>query len=137
MRTRFAAPWRALAVVLLSGCIRSRVTHYGPSAPMSTAPIQAFRTRPPERPYEELGEITVEAGLLRRGSMMDALLARARAMGADAVIVLEHGQYVAGVAVATNAFGAYATPIPQNRLTGVAIRWTGRAPGSPESRPRL
>ncbi len=82
-----------LVLLLTSGCGASvRVTPFAPGKypPRETEhPIQLFSTKAPQCPYEELGLVRAEpkTGLTKWQRVVDGLLARARQMGGDAVIL--------------------------------------------------
>lgn len=63
------------------------VTLYGPPSPVrpANANIEVFSTSVPERPYIEIGEIT--ARNRNQQINLDQIIAEARKMGADAVIL--------------------------------------------------
>jgi hypothetical protein len=114
MLTRAALrPWRAAVATAALACTACTGVTVSPTsgAPAATprprdCAVDFLRTRLPERPYDELGEVHVKVPAGGESDGLEAMRGAACALGADAVIV-------------TDAFA-------WKRMAGVAIRY--RAP---------
>ena len=95
-----------LVLFVLAGCASPQVTVYnsGYAPRAENAEIEIFQTQKPDRPYIELGQISI--GDTNNEYNMKQILKKAREMGADAIIILgSAGQ--AGVVVPIGNIMAY------------------------------
>ena len=91
MTTRLAALALVALVALAAGCSTVTVTPSGlgthPAARPDGCTIEFIRTRPPERPYDELASLHWSGTMKDAAAAQEDLRARACALGADAAIV--------------------------------------------------
>jgi hypothetical protein len=107
MRPRAAAP--LLASLALAGCSSISVVPSGSGVRADPKPADClleFLPKPPERAFDELGDLTTMVMQVGPGGPLESLHAEACALGADAVIVTrnfvtdDHGHVlVAGTAI--------------------------------------
>lgn len=98
-----AAQWRLVATAgfLLAGCgpaVQSTPFASFPARP-AEHPIRLYSTKVPECPYEEVGLVSARRryGLVvSMTEVLEALKARAREMGGDAVLRVSEGRVVSG-----------------------------------------
>ena len=92
----------------MSGCSSVQSKHYTRAPqypPTDPAKVEIYRVEPAE-PYERLGEIEYDGMAIASWSGAEKKVReKAAAMGADAVLVLQRGSYVAGY---TPGVGSYA-----------------------------
>jgi hypothetical protein len=121
MRKRMAV---CLGPVLLTACGPAvRSAHFKSVPPRPTDhQIVLFSTKLPACPYEELGLITAQRrhGFNSYESVLEAMKARARRMGGDAVVALNQQQTVNGGTV----IGKTVSINTGEALTGTVIRFT-------------
>lgn len=107
----------AVLLLLLVGCANVDITKTSAGFYDRTDPntVEVLKTRP-DRPYEELGTITVTGfAASDTAKMHNAIRAKASALGANAVVLTEEGLIPKG-------FGNY-----DRWATGVAIRFKAAA----------
>lgn len=123
MRRRISAA----AVLAFAGCVagqRISVTDAGSGLSLSPRPadcrVEFYRTKSPERAYEEVGTIHFSGGATPE-SAQEALRAKACELGADAVIVTR--DYIATAGGAGFALG-HAVVVPKEAaMTGTAVSY--------------
>ena len=86
-----AARLAVLGLLALAACSHVAVTPAGNGLAAAARPpgcdVEFFRTRPPERPYDELGSLHWEGTWMGAAAAQEELRARACALGADAAVV--------------------------------------------------
>ncbi len=104
----------ACAAALAAGCTYSlvQVTPSGPGIRAERRPsdchLDFYRTRAPERPYQEIAALHIGGGMLDAADAQDAMRAKACALGAHAVVVTAdyHHGAMTGTAVVYRDFRA-------------------------------
>jgi len=88
-----------------------------------TAHVEVLSTKLPDRPYVELGELTVkEERPLWAPPAIERLVEKAKALGADAIILKENTRTEDVVVVPARGL-LIATPISSTKLRAIAIRY--------------
>lgn len=110
----------ASTLVLLVACApATRFARYTDVTYPPTTEVEVLRTKPIDRPYEELGEIRLR---LKRSNEDDAVLIlkeKAQEVGADAIVILGEESHGAAILPAGNM----AIAVPLRDLVAVAIRY--------------
>jgi hypothetical protein len=108
------------ALLIFSACAPSaRFGRYTETTYQPTAEVEVFRSKPPGRPYTELGEIRLRIKKSNEDDAIFVLKEKAREIGADAVIIL--GEEYRGSAIVP--VGNMAIAVPKKDLVGIAIRY--------------
>jgi hypothetical protein len=95
----------ALSALFFAACMPPRVTVTPAGSGLELPPREAdcqvefFRTKPPDRPYDEIGALHVRAYQDDAGAAQEAMREQACALGADAVVVTR--DYALGLMTAT------------------------------------
>lgn len=112
-------------MLALSACVR-QVPYAGTQA---VPDIDILQARPVDRAYEELGIITVEA---QDPQARTRLAAKARALGADAAVVVGTSRRNIDVAVPDISSGiATRATVPLITITAIAIRYVDEENATP------
>jgi hypothetical protein len=107
-------------ILLFAACVpRPQVMLYTNFDFMPTSSVEVLRTRPAEREYIELAEVSLRLTYTNRNNAVFILSEVARNLGADALILL--GEKDSG-SVILPFFGAYISEKTE-KLVGIAIRY--------------
>ena len=109
----------AVSVLLLSGCVSARYMRYTEETFPPTTEVEVLRTKPADRAYVELGEISLRLNRSTADNAILILKEKAREIGADAIVVL--GEQSRGAVAAPVGYMAVAVPVRD--LVAVAIRY--------------
>ena len=92
-----------------------------PSKP-ADAPIELFYTKPPQRPYVEIGIVSARQRnkFIAMDDLTESIIMQARELGGDAVIGLSLGEQQMGAAKSGSSYIVDHDPI----LQGVVVRWS-------------
>ncbi|WP_020160765.1 MULTISPECIES: hypothetical protein [Methylobacter] len=87
-----------------------------------TANVEVLDTWPRDRKYRQIAELEVSAG----DHANDALVEKAREMGADAIVIgpaFQHSQVHVPIDSAINGASRSYRAVPLNRVRGIAIKF--------------
>lgn len=110
-----------IVFTLLIGCAGPDVKvmlYTGDSYPPTTD-VQVFRTAPVDRKYSEIGELSLRVKKSNRETAVFQLRERAKAIGADAIILM--GERSAGAIAMPMGQGAVAVPLRE--IYAIAIKY--------------
>jgi hypothetical protein len=96
-----------------------RVMRYSEATYAPTSVVEVLRTKPSERPYEELAELSIRLRRADEEMAVVHLKEKAKSLGADALIII--GESSRG-AIAIPV-GTAAVAVPIRSLSAVAIRY--------------
>lgn len=109
-------------VFALSSCAttpRIKVMRYSETTYSPTSAVEVLRTKPSERPYEEIAELSIQLRPVDEEMVIVHLKEKAKSLGADALLII--GENTRGaVAIPT---GTIAVAVPIRFLNAVAIRY--------------
>ena len=109
-----------LALLLTScGTPRIKVTRYTETTYAPTPAVEVLRTKPSEKPYEELGELSIQLRPSDEELAVMHLKEKAKSLGADALLII--GENSRGAVAMPMGTSAIAFPI--RFLNAVAIRY--------------
>jgi hypothetical protein len=123
--TRYAKVGGLIALVLLVGCIRSRVTGFDPGVSYDRrTPPEQIRMYGEQRPtcaYREVGRVTAEGGLfVRWESVVKKARKRAYELGGDAIVGINERTRISGATVSKNGVST----TESTSIAGNVIRFT-------------
>jgi hypothetical protein len=107
------------SVLLLSACVSARYMRYTEETFPPTTEVEVLRTKPADRAYLELGEISLRLNKSTADNAILILKEKAREIGADAIVIL--GERYRGSVAAPVGYMAVAVPV--HDLVAVAIRY--------------
>ena len=107
-------------ILTLSACMPSvHVMRYTAAIYPPSSNVEILRTKPADREYFEIGEISLELNAFNRKNAVFILSEEARKLGADALVLL--GEKGSGAMILPVGKGY--TVINTERLVGVAIKF--------------
>lgn len=104
-----------LAIGLFAGCAHLRFMPYTATVYEPTKNVDVLRTRPPDREYVEIGEVSVSLNIATRNKAVLMLAEKARQAGADALVLL--GEKDSGAVILEGQV------VITEKLVGIAIRY--------------
>lgn len=114
-----------VALMLVGGCIRSRVTGFDPGATYErrtpAEQIRMYGEQRPTCPYKEVGRVTAEGGLFTRWErVVRKARQRAYEMGGDAIVGINERTRISGATVSKNGVST----TESTSIAGNVIRFT-------------
>ena len=107
-------------IILFAGCAPYyKVMHYTNFKFLPTSSVEVLRTRPVDREYIELGEVSIRLDAFTPKNPVLFLAEVARKLGADALLLLDEKDTGA---VILPFFGTYISE-KKEKLVGIAIRY--------------
>ena len=113
-----------IGLLALSGCASSVTFRpFGTATYPPSEKVEVFTIETPTRPYDVIGQIVVNEGLGGGQDMMNVAIAKAKSIGADAIILTGDTPETGYVMIANVAY-----PASAERWVFLAARWKKERP---------
>jgi len=125
VRSGFAAASALTAILLMTGCVRSRVTVFDPRSGADrrtpTESIRFYELQRPTCPFKELGHVTANSSFFGSWDKVQRRAReRAHELGGDAIVSVREQTRVTGAVFSRSQISATQT----TSLSGTVIRFT-------------